>query len=61
MVFVLLAAYGWCAVVDVAQKHNKDPKAASDAIVAEARKQWQVNGGGYIDDITAVVMHIDHD
>ena len=48
-------------MVDVAHKYNKDPKAASDAIVAEARKQWQVNGGGYIDDITAVVMHIDHD
>lgn len=44
-------------VVDVAKKH-KDPKQASEAIVAEARKQWQTKGCGYIDDITAVVMKI---
>jgi len=45
-------------VVDIANKH-KDPKQASDAVVAEARKQWQTKGCGYIDDITAVVMRVD--
>lgn len=45
-------------VVDIAKKH-KDPKQASDAIVSEARKQWQTKGCGYIDDITAVVMRVD--
>lgn len=44
-------------VVDLAKKH-KDPKAASDAIVAEARRQWTTKGCGYIDDITAVVMNL---
>eukprot|EP00736_Rhodelphis_marinus_P010747 Rmarinus@m.13799 len=39
---------------------NPDPKKASDVIVQQARKQWQrVNGpGGYVDDITAVVMKL---
>eukprot|EP00656_Telonema_subtile_P006410 TRINITY_DN12960_c0_g1_i3.p1 TRINITY_DN12960_c0_g1~~TRINITY_DN12960_c0_g1_i3.p1 ORF type:complete len:392 (+),score=98.72 TRINITY_DN12960_c0_g1_i3:493-1668(+) len=45
-------------VIDVAKKH-KDPRQASDAVVAEARRKWQQNGAGYIDDITAVVMNID--
>jgi len=47
-------------VVDLAKKH-KDPKAASDAIVAEARQQWTTKGCGYIDDITAVVMNLKTD
>ena len=47
-------------VVDLAKKH-KDPKAASDAIVAEARRQWTTKGCGYIDDITAVVMNLKTD
>lgn len=46
-------------VIDVAKRH-RDPKQASDAVVAEARKKWQQNGCGYIDDITAVVMKLDH-
>jgi len=44
-------------VVDVARQH-KDPRSASDAIVQEARKQWQKKGQGYVDDITALVVKV---
>jgi len=46
-------------VVDVAKQFwDKDPTKASDAIVKEARKQWQQKGQGYIDDITALVVKV---
>ena len=45
-------------VVDVAKQHIKDPVKAADAVVAEARRQWQTKGQGYIDDITALVVKI---
>jgi len=44
-------------VVDIAKQH-KDPQIASDAIVQEARKQWQKKGQGYVDDITALVVKV---
>merc|ERR1711907_795107 len=44
-------------VVDIARQH-KDPRQASDAVVQEARKQWQVKGQGYVDDITALVVKV---
>eukprot|EP00049_Salpingoeca_infusionum_P014073 m.262221 g.262221 ORF g.262221 m.262221 type:complete len:114 (+) comp15588_c0_seq1:31-372(+) len=34
------------------------PQAASHAIVKEARKRWMQRGGGYIDDVTAVVVFL---
>lgn len=44
-------------VVDIAKQH-RDPRQASDAIVQEARKQWQKKGQGYVDDITALVVKV---
>ena len=44
-------------VVDIAGKHT-DPRAASEAVVSEARKQWQKKGQGYVDDITALVVKL---
>lgn len=44
-------------VIDIAKQH-RDPRQASDAIVQEARKQWQKKGQGYVDDITALVMKV---
>ena len=61
--FVVLASDGvWehmsnQDVVEIANKH-KDPRAASDAIVAESRRQWQQKGQGYVDDITALVVRL---
>merc|ERR1719502_955066 len=43
--------------VDAAAKHT-DPRRAADAVVQEARRQWQVQGQGYIDDITALVVKL---
>merc|ERR1711988_1890358 len=47
-------------VVACAQKYmegpNPDPKKASEALCDLARKQWMAQGGGYVDDITAVVV-----
>ena len=61
--FVVLASDGvWehlsnQDVVDIARKHD-DPKQASDAVVQEARKLWQLKGQGYVDDITAMVIRV---
>jgi len=44
-------------VIDIAGKHS-DPRVASEAVVAEARRQWQKKGQGYVDDITALVMKL---
>eukprot|EP01050_Picozoa_sp_SAG11_P006754 SAG11_NODE_538_length_8664_cov_5.830590_7_plen_55_part_00 len=47
-------------VVQLAAKYmhnaNPDPKKASEVICDHARKAWMTQGGGYIDDITAVVV-----
>jgi len=61
--FVVLASDGvWehmsnQDVIEIANRH-KDPRKASDAVVAEARKQWQLKGQGYVDDITAMVVRL---
>jgi len=61
--FVVLASDGvWeylnnQQVVDIARQH-RDPRQASDAVVEEARRQWQQKGQGYVDDITALVMRV---
>ena len=38
---------------------KSDPREASEAIVATARKRWRMEGGGqYIDDVTALVARL---
>jgi len=44
-------------VVDIARQH-RDPRQASEAVVQEARRQWQQKGQGYVDDITAVIVPV---
>jgi len=62
--FVILASDGvWDYVSNEEAVHiaatRSDPRAASDAIVATARKRWKMEGGGqYIDDVTALVAYL---
>lgn len=47
--------------VDIAAKH-RDPGAAAREIASVARQRWHAETQGQLsDDITAVVMHLDHD
>ena len=43
--------------VELASQHA-DPKVAANTIVKEARRKWTQEGGGYIDDVTAVVIRL---
>eukprot|EP01049_Picozoa_sp_SAG25_P009206 SAG25_NODE_892_length_4894_cov_8.055892_7_plen_85_part_00 len=54
------------AVVEIVDRHIKSgegrqvggaPKAA-EALADAARRQWAVHGGGYVDDITALVVKL---
>eukprot|EP00052_Salpingoeca_macrocollata_P019543 m.162359 g.162359 ORF g.162359 m.162359 type:complete len:121 (-) comp21001_c2_seq4:40-402(-) len=60
--FVVMASDGvWdklsnLEVVTIASHHH-DPRKASEAVVKEARRRWEL-ADGYIDDITAVVVRL---
>lgn len=64
--FIVLASDGvWDhldnqRVVDIAAKHLDTSAAKAAAAVSDAaRKQWAIQGGGYVDDITTVVVKLD--
>jgi hypothetical protein len=42
-------------VVALASRFS-DPQQAAQAVVKAARRKWMQDGGGYIDDVTAVVI-----
>ncbi|EGD74058.1 phosphatase 2C [Salpingoeca rosetta] len=42
-------------VVQIAARFG-DPQRAAEAVVKEARRKWTEEGGGYIDDVTALVV-----
>merc|ERR1711935_1022553 len=62
--FVILASDGvWdyvsndeaCQIV----QGTSDPREASNLIVEKARSRWEKSGGGYVDDVTALVARLD--
>jgi len=62
--FVILASDGvWDYVSNdeacqIAQG-TADPREASNLIVEKARSRWEKSGGGYVDDVTALVARLD--
>jgi len=66
--FVVLASDGvWDhldnqRVIDIAKRYVDQSAAKAAAAVSDAaRKQWAINGGGYGDDITTVVVKLQQD
>jgi len=57
-VFDFLSSVAVSQVVSELMKKKKDPEVAAERLVSDAVKRWQRNDKNYVDDVTAIVVHL---